>query len=60
MVPFVNEAAMAARRLMIVDDVPEVRSDLRTLLGLAGEIEIVGEAGNGLEAVIQAASLHQR
>lgn len=49
---------MTARRLMIVDDALEVRSDLRTLLGLAGGIDIVGEAGNGLEAVAQASSLH--
>jgi DNA-binding NarL/FixJ family response regulator len=48
---------MAARRLMIVDDALEVRADLRTLLGLAADIEIVGEAGNGLEAVKQALRL---
>lgn len=42
---------MTARRLLIVDDVSQVRADLRTLLPLAGNIEIVGEAANGLEAV---------
>jgi DNA-binding NarL/FixJ family response regulator len=37
--------------VLIVDDVERVRQDLRTFLRLAGNIEIVGEAGNGLEAV---------
>ena len=45
------------RRLLLVDDVAEVRADLRTLLGLAGGIEIVGEAANGVEAVQQVAAL---
>jgi two-component system response regulator NreC len=42
---------MGAIRVLIVDDVPQVRQDLRTLLPLAGDIEIVGEAADGLEAV---------
>jgi DNA-binding NarL/FixJ family response regulator len=37
-------------RVLIVDDVERVRQDLRTFLTLADNIEIVGEAGNGLEA----------
>jgi len=49
---------MATRRLLIVDDVSQVRADLRTLLPLAGDIEIVGEAANGLEAVRQTDALH--
>jgi len=40
-----------------VDDVREVRRDLRTALTLAGNIEIVGEAANGLEAVRLAESM---
>ena len=50
-------------RVLIVDDVTQVRQDLRTLLTLAGEaqhepaIEIVGEAADGLEAVSQALRL---
>jgi DNA-binding NarL/FixJ family response regulator len=48
-----KDAYMTARRLLIVDDVSQVRADLRTLLPLAGDIEIVGEAANGLEAVRQ-------
>jgi DNA-binding NarL/FixJ family response regulator len=38
-------------RVLIVDDVERVRQDLRTFLTLAGNIEIVGEARDGLEAV---------
>lgn len=50
-----------ARRLntvLIVDDLPQVRSDLRLLLELSGELEICGEAGTGQEAVTQAQALH--
>lgn len=42
---------MANIRVLIVDDVQSVRDDLRVFLALAGDIEIVGEATNGLEAV---------
>ncbi len=38
---------MMAIRLLIVDDSPQVRKDLGTLLTLAGDIDIVGEAANG-------------
>jgi DNA-binding NarL/FixJ family response regulator len=38
-------------RLLIVDDVAEVRQDLRMALELAGEVEVAGEAANGREAV---------
>jgi chemotaxis response regulator CheB len=48
---------MAAIRVLIVDDVESVRKDLRTFLTLAGDIEIVGEAGDGLEAVRIASTL---
>lgn len=44
-------------RVLIVDDVERVRQDLSTFLTLAGDIEIVGEAGNGLEAVQMAKAL---
>ncbi len=44
--------------MLIADDVSRVRDDLRTLLTLAGKIEIVGEAGDGEEAVRQAEILH--
>jgi DNA-binding NarL/FixJ family response regulator len=54
---------MSAIRVLIVDDTAGVRSDLRTVLPLAGEInglciEIVGEAADGGEAVRLADELH--
>lgn len=54
-----NAPALASsRRLLIVDDIAEVRADLRTLLTLAGGIEIVGEATDGLQAILLAQSTH--
>ncbi len=44
-------------RLLLVDDTAQVRQSLRTVLTLAGDIEIVGEAGDGLEAIAQAQAL---
>ena len=49
-------------RVMIVDDAPEVREALGTLLPLAGAaaglaVEVVGEAGDGLGAVERVAAL---
>ena len=44
-------------RVLIVDDKAQVRQDLRTLLLLSGDIEIVGEAANGLEAILQVEKL---
>ncbi len=44
-------------RVLLVDDTPQVLHDLRQLLELSGEIEIVAEAGNGQEAVQLTASL---
>lgn len=38
-------------RVLIVDDEPLVRSGLRSILGAEPDIEIVGEAGDGAEAV---------
>jgi DNA-binding NarL/FixJ family response regulator len=48
---------MNLTRVLIVDDVEQVRWDLRTLLTLSGGLEIVGEAANGLEAIRLAESL---
>jgi DNA-binding NarL/FixJ family response regulator len=42
---------MNRTRVLIVDDVEQVRLDLRTLLTLTEEIDVIGEAANGLEAV---------
>ena len=38
-------------RVLIVDDEPPALSELRVLLDAAGGIEIVGEAGNAVEAI---------
>ena len=48
---------MKTTRILIVDDVPQVRRELRTLLPLLAEIEIVGEAENGQSAIELAAAL---
>lgn len=48
---------MTPIKVLIVDDVAWVRQDLRTLLTLAGDIEVVGEADNGLNAIHQAETL---
>jgi DNA-binding NarL/FixJ family response regulator len=45
---------MSPLRVLIVDDVTQVRHDLRLVLSLADDVEIVGEAANGLEAICQA------
>lgn len=45
-------------RVLIVDDIANVRHDLGQLLQLSGGLDIVGEAGNGLEAVQKAACIH--
>ena len=44
-------AESSRRQVLIVDDSPQVRRELCTLLPLAGDIEIVGEAADGLEAI---------
>ncbi len=41
-------------QVLVVDDVPHVRRDLSALLALSREIDVVGEAGDGREAVRQA------
>ena len=44
-------------RILLVDDSAQVRQELRTLLPLAGDIEIVGEAADGREAIRLAQAL---
>ena len=44
-------------RVIIVDDKPHVRQELRSLLGLTDGLEVVGEAQNGQEAIQQAERL---
>jgi two-component system NarL family response regulator len=48
---------MKTPRVLIVDDVPQVRRELRTLLSLLDDIEIVSEAGDGQSAIELAAAL---
>ena len=49
----VQRPAMETTKItvLIVDNLPHVRQSLRTLLQLTEDLEIVGEAANGLEAV---------
>jgi two-component system, NarL family, response regulator LiaR len=47
----------SAIRVLIVDDHAVVREGLRTFLELQDGIEVVGEAGDGLQALDQAAAL---
>ena len=44
-------------RLLIVDDIAETRINLRKLLELENDIEVVGEAANGEEALVQSHDL---
>jgi NarL family two-component system response regulator LiaR len=44
-------------RVLVVDDHEVVRRGIRALLGEIEDIEVVGEAGNGLQAIEQAARL---
>jgi NarL family two-component system response regulator LiaR len=45
-------------RICIVDDHAIVRQGIRALIETEPDMEIVGEAANGAEAVVQAAALH--
>jgi DNA-binding NarL/FixJ family response regulator len=45
-------------KVLIVDDQHLIRQGLRTLLELEPDLEIVGEAGNGKEAIKLVAELH--
>jgi DNA-binding NarL/FixJ family response regulator len=48
---------MAAHRVLIADDHAIVRDGLRALLAAAGDLEVVGEAAGGREAIDLAARL---
>lgn len=45
-------------RVLIVDDIPETRDNLKKLLYFEDDIEIIGAASNGREGVEQASALH--
>jgi PAS domain S-box-containing protein len=47
----------AAPTIVIVDDAPDVRSVIRTHLRVSGELEVVGEAADGAQAIEVAAEL---
>jgi pilus assembly protein CpaE len=44
-------------RVLIVDDIPETRDHLTKLLGFEGDIEVVGSAASGAEAIEMAGGL---
>ncbi|HYC51058.1 MAG TPA: LytTR family DNA-binding domain-containing protein [Gemmatimonadaceae bacterium] len=48
---------MADLRVLIVDDEPLVREGIRTLLQRDGDVDVVGEARNGIEALEQIRTL---
>ncbi len=48
---------MTGIRVLVVDDHAVVREGLRAFLGLHGEIEVVGEASDGAEAILRAREL---
>ena len=50
-------ASAAKIRVLIADDHPVMRDTLRSVLQQYGEIEIVGDATNGEEAVLRAEEL---
>ena len=45
-------------KVLIVDDIPETRDHLTKLLSFESDIEVVGAASSGAEAIAQAESLH--
>jgi len=44
-------------RVLIVDDIPETRDHLTKLLGFEGDIEVVGSAASGTEAISMAGDM---
>ena len=52
-----NEAMMNTIKVLIVDDHPVVRRGLHSILGEAKDIQVIGEASNGSEALKQVAAL---
>src|SRR5262245_17525105 len=54
----VTGASPRALKILLVDDHAAMRKALRRLLQGRGELQIVGEAANGFEAIAQARALH--
>src|SRR5262245_161760 len=54
----VTSASPRALKILLVDDHAAMRKALRRLLQGRGELQIVGEAANGFEAIAQARALH--
>jgi DNA-binding NarL/FixJ family response regulator len=48
---YFEECAMSPTKVLLVDDHPIVRTGIRNLLERAAEISVVGEAGDGFEAL---------
>jgi pilus assembly protein CpaE len=44
-------------RVLIVDDIPETRDHLTKLLGFESDIEVVGSAASGTEAISMAGDM---
>ena len=49
---------MAKQRIMLADDHAVLRAGIRTLLDLEADMEVIGEAEDGLQAIAQANKLH--
>ena len=45
-------------RVLVVDDIPETRDHLTKLLGFEADIEVIGSAASGREAIQMATKLH--
>jgi two-component system, NarL family, response regulator LiaR len=57
-IPVSDDPSSARIRLLLVDDHTVVRQGLRMVLSLEPDLEVVGEAANGREAVEKVAELH--
>lgn len=48
---------MSSIRVLVVDDHPIVRDGLKAVLAYSGDVEVVGEAEDGIDAVVRAREL---
>jgi pilus assembly protein CpaE len=55
--PLPDESADEKIRLLLVDDIPETRENLRKLLFFESDVEVVGAAANGEEGIQMAVEL---